>query len=46
MNLNIKSRVREKADAVIAQPIRNANYLAIFACVIACIALAIVTVRK
>ena len=46
VNLNIKSRVREKADAVIAQPIRNANYLAIFACVIACIALVIVTVRK
>lgn len=41
----LMDKARAKADKVIAEPIRNANILAIFAIVIASVALIITAVR-
>jgi hypothetical protein len=40
------AKLKDKADKVIAEPIRNANILAIFACVLAGIALIMAVVKR
>lgn len=44
--MRLPVKVKDKVDKVIAEPIRNANYLAIFACILASIAIIVVMVRR